>query len=236
MRVLAPTLCGIALCLSTVALSAQAPAPAPATSTAPAAPTTPSSPSSLVQPALDAVYQTVGSLKTEKWKGGSVRGEAISNINSIRHDLDSTLPDLLKEADANPTSASKMIPALRNINALYDVVLRVFEASRVVASSEQAGQLQVATENLEKARRALTDRVQDTAAAQEKQVVTLQASLRSQPAPVCPVVQPPAPPPPTPAKKTVHRRAKPAAKPDAKPAAKPAPGSPATQPATKPQN
>jgi hypothetical protein len=186
----------------------------------------------LLQPALDSVQQTVGGLKLDKWKGGSVRAEATASIGSIQQDIQSTLPPLLKQADAAPSKVTGMLPVLRNLDALYEVLAHVYDAARVAAPGEQVDQLQQAAVGLDKARHAFVDRLQSSAERQEKQVVDLQASLKAQPAPVCPVAPPPVETKPaaTTAHKTVRKKPKP-------PAAKPAtPGTaPATtQPAAKP--
>jgi hypothetical protein len=177
------------------AQSQSAPAPAPAIT-----------PSSLIQPSLDTLSQTVGALKVEKWKGGSVRTEAGTNIASIQKDLQTTLPGLLKEADAASGSMSKVLPVSRNFDALYDVVLRVVDGASVAAPGEQLAQLQQALISLSKARHAMDDRIADMAAAQEKHLGTLQAALKAQPAPVCPAVAAPVCPATTPAKKKVVKK------------------------------
>jgi hypothetical protein len=203
-------------------------AAAPAASTA-AAPAEASGPSGLVKAALDTVDQTVGSLKMDKWKGGSVKTEASGNISSIQHDLHETLPGLLAAADAAPNSVSKLLPASGNIDALYDVLLRVFDAARVSAPGDQAAQLQAALSSLEKARHALDNRVQEAAAAQEKQLTDMRAKLQAQATPMCPAVPAaPACPAPAPAKKTTKKKAKPPATTPATP--------PTNPPATTPKN
>jgi len=174
--------------------------PTTAAAPKPNAPAGQVTPSGLLQPALETLGQAVGSVKLEKWKGGSVRQEAGPNLASIQKDLESTLPSLMKDADAAAGTMSKVMPVSRNVDALYDVVLRVFDAARVAAPVDQVNQLQDAMAGLEKARKALDERLLDLAAAQEKQVVDLQAALKTQAtpapqpvaaAPVCPVVTPP---------------------------------------------
>ena len=217
----------------------QAPAPASPPTSAPAKPATaaqaaPTAPSALLKPSLDQLLQTLGGLKLDKWKGGSVRTEAAANIASIQQDLQSTLPGLLATADAAPGTVSKVLPAFRNVDAVYDVVLRVFVAAKVSAPADQIAQLQQAMGDLDKSRRALGDRVQEMSVAQEKQVVDLQASLKTLPAPVCPVTPPAPAPAPTPAKKPVAKKKKPATT-TPKPAAS-QPSETTPPPATKPQN
>jgi len=199
---------------------------------------TPVAPSDILQHSLDEVRQTVGDLKLDKWKKGSVRDEAENNINAIQRYMQGTLPALMKEGDAAPGTLSKVLPISRNVDALYNVLVHVEEASRVSAPGDQVGQLQQALAGLEKARVAFGNQLQQTAAVQEKQMVELHTTVQTQaaslkaaaatppPAPKCPA-------PPAPAKKkkipvkstTTPSTATP------NPTAKPAAGTPANPPA-----
>ncbi len=200
--------------------AAQAPA-----ASAPAAPAGAGTPSSLLQPALGSLQTTVASLRTDKWKSGTVRTEAAANINSIQKDIVETLPPLLSAADSAPDANSKMLPVSRNIDALYAVLLRVWDGARTAGSPDQVAQLQQAMTSLESARHALINRMEDVAEAQEKQIGTLQSTLKAQAAAVAampaPVAQPCTPPPP--AKKVVKKKPKPAAAATPTPAAAPKP-------------
>lgn len=216
--------------VSISSLIAQAPAAgAPQRYTLPA-PVSPSV-SSLLQPSLDAVRRTLDSLRVDKWKKGSIRDEANQNIDAIQRDLQTNMPSLLRDADAAPASVSKTLPLLVHVNAIYDVLLRVVEASRVIAPDEQAAQLQQSLTGLSSARLAFSNRIQGSADAQEKQLVDLRAALqtevaRRQAAPVPAAV--PCVPPPT------HRTTKKTAKPSPKkPATTTTP--PASSPAKPPQ-
>jgi hypothetical protein len=153
--------------------TAKPPTPAP---TAPVQ-AAPSKISSQLQPALDTVQQTVASIKTDKWKKGTVRDEADANLNSIQRDLAENVPPLLATADAAPASVSSALPVVRHIDALYDVLLRIYEAARVSAPPEQIAQLQQSMTTLDKARHAFNDRIQEAVSAQEKRVGTLQNQL-----------------------------------------------------------
>jgi hypothetical protein len=206
--------------------------PAASSASAPATPFTPSTPSDILRRALGEVQQTIAGVKLEKWKRGTVRDEAETNVNAIQRDLQGTLPALIKDADTAPGTLSKVLPVARNVDALYDVMVHVFEAARVSAPGEQIGQLQSAMDDLEKARVTLGLQLQQTAAVQEKQIVDLRTTVQAQavslkaastppPAPKCPA-------PPAPAKKRI-----PAKKSTTTPGttAKPAAGTPATKPA-----
>jgi hypothetical protein len=167
----------------------------------PASPAQPStnearSPSAIMQPALNTLQQTLSGLRTDKWKMSSaLRQTNEANINSIEHDLDNALPQLLATADGAPNSAAQMLPAYRNTEALYDVLLRVAEAANFSAPPQQAAALQQARATLEDARRAFADRLQSAAVARDQQVHTLEATMHAtKPAPA-PIVRPcPTPP------------------------------------------
>lgn len=160
-------------------------AQAPARSTAPAQ-TNVSTPAALtpvtamMQPALGAVQRTLNGVRLEKWKKGNVRDEASQNIGQIQRDIQETLPTLMRTADAAPGTLSTMLPVSRNVAALYDVLLRVVEASRVSAPDDQVEQLQQALVSLGNARLALGNQMQSSAEAMEKQVADLRATMRQQ--------------------------------------------------------
>ena len=128
--------------------TAQAPAP-----TAPAL--APEPPSTLVKPALDQLDQTITALRFDRWKKGSIRDEASQDSDSISNNLHRSLPPLLLAADAAPTANSKLVPAFQNVDAVYDVLLRVYSAARVVGQPEDVDSLQKALTSLSQSRRAI---------------------------------------------------------------------------------
>jgi hypothetical protein len=145
-------------------------------------------PSETLRPALEVVRQAIAGTNVDRWRGSSaVRDEAEANLQSIQRDVQTTLPTLLAAADAAPNSAAKTLPAYRNVEALYDVLLRLEAAGQLAAPREQASALQQAVNQLNDGRRALGDQLQQDAEGQEGQVVRLQAALKA--------VPPPAPPP-----------------------------------------
>lgn len=203
-------------CAAEAAQSPAQPAPTPVASPAPVAPST------LLKPALDNVRQTMGALKLEKWKKGDIRDGAGTNVAAIQRDVQDKLPPLLQGADAAPGTISNVLPLYRNIDALYDVVLRVLEASRVSAPADQIVQLQQTLTTLGDARRALDGHLQESATALEKQVSDLRSTLKAQSATRCAVPPPPVTP------------KCPAPAPTRKPRKKTPPPATATKPATPP--
>src|SRR6185437_920697 len=175
MRILSSTLFLIAACWPCISLAAQSPASPP-----PATPQTSEVPSVILQPALDTLRQTLETLRPDKWKTSSaVRDETSANISSIRRDLDTTLPALLATADKAPNSVTQTLPAFRNIEALYDVLLRVSEVGAIFAPGQQGMALEQARASLEDARHTLGDRLQSAAVSQDQQLRQVQAALHS---------------------------------------------------------
>ena len=156
--------------------AASAPATAQPSGSTPA----PAPPSTLLQPALHDVEDTLNSLKFDRWKKGSVRDEATSNANAILGDLKAKVPPLVAQADSANGAISQSIPLVKHLDALYDVLLRVEEASRVSAPGDQIDQLESTLTKFERARIALYDAMQQKATGQEKQVTDLQAAIKAQ--------------------------------------------------------
>jgi hypothetical protein len=177
--------------------------------------------SSIVQPALADVQRTVTSLNTARWKApNEVKAAADRNVSSIQRDIVDTLPNLLTQADGATGSVPPAFAVYRNIDALYDVLLRVNQTAFLAAPDSEASAVASALDQLEAARRQLGDTIVASAQDREAQIVKLQAAVKAAEA---------APPPP-PAKTAVvddGPAATPAVKKKKKPAAKPAPKPPA---------
>jgi hypothetical protein len=218
---------------SSASASTPAPAPPPAAAPAPPLPTY----TDLLKPSLSGLYGTLSDLRIEKWKGGSVRAEAEHDTASIVDDLNEKVPGLLKDADAEPTRVNAALALARNFAAVYDVSLRVLDASRIAAPADQAAKIQDALNSLAAANRALYDRLEQTAAAQEKHIGDLETRLKAQQEAALHPVEVTAPPPvcPAPVKKAVVKR-KPAAKPAQKPQQSSSSSSSPQNSGQKPQN
>lgn len=176
-------------------------------------------PSALLRPAMDSIQQALTTARPEKWKvSNDTSQQTQANLSSIQTDLRTTLPSLLDTADQSPNSAVQMLPAYRNVEALYDVLLRVAQVATLSAPAQQIVALQEAVEALEKSRRSLGDSIQSSALHQEQQNRDLQARLQTlQAAP------PPAPAPVACVPSSLPVKRKPRAKAAPKPAAPAAP-------------
>lgn len=208
----------------------------PATGTSNEAPA--ATPSSLVRPALSNAQAVTAGLNVRKWKApGSVRSSVQEDVNSIQRDLGSTLPSLLATADAAPASVPPTFAVYRNIDALYDVLLRVAQTADLAAPEGEARSLADSLQQLESARSALGQSILSTSQHHEAEIVALQSQIRlARTAPVVAhrnenVVDD------GPGKSREARRRKPVhkavhKKPEAHPATKPTAGTPAQPPAS----
>ena len=159
---------GLAACLQ-----AQQPAP-----TVPAPPAIPSS--SIVQPVLTEVQRSISALNIPRWKApGEVKNAAQQNTASIQRDLADTLPGLLSKADATPTAVPPAFAVYRNIDALYDVLLRVSQTASLAAPQTEADGLFSSLSKLESARSQLGDAILNASQQREDQVVKLEAAVRA---------------------------------------------------------
>jgi hypothetical protein len=154
---------------------------------------------------MQTLQQALAIAHPEKWKAPSaITTESVTDIGSLQRDLEQTLPPLVTTSDANPNSVSQLLPTYRNVEALYDVLVRVTQTSVLAAPPQQSTAFQQATVTLQQARRDFGDLLTADAQSQDRRVHDAQtrlASLQSAPpppAPVCPT--------PPPVKKTTPRK------------------------------
>jgi hypothetical protein len=126
---------------------------------------------------LDHIAQTLAGLNVSRWKApGEVRSVTQRDIDSIQRDLSATLPPLLTRANTPPPSVASYFAVYRNIDALYDVLLRVSETATLAGPQNDASSLQAALASLEAARRDLGDEIAQTAGGQERELVGLRVA------------------------------------------------------------
>lgn len=148
----------------------------PAPNVQPAAPI----PSAILQPALSNVQGVTSALDISRWKApGSVREASQQDVNSIQRDLGNTLPSLLAQADSAPDSVPLSFAVYRNLDALYDVLLRVSETADLAAPEEEADSVAASLRKLETARAALGDAILHASQRHEAQIVALQSEIRA---------------------------------------------------------
>lgn len=174
LQVLTPLLAAACLSAAPMAASAQAP------------PTTPAivPPSTLVQNALSNVQSTTSGLNIARWKAPrDMRKAAQQNVNSIQSDLGVQMPQLIARADGAPSSVPHSFDLYRNIDALYDVLLRVSRTADAGAPRPEAEAVAASLEQLEQARAALANQILQVARAHEARLATLERAATTAPSP-----------------------------------------------------
>jgi hypothetical protein len=162
---------------------------APARAQAPAAPTP--SPLANLRPALANVQTAIGSINIARWKApNDIRGNSQQDVASMQRDLSTTLPDLVTKAEAagsGPGALSPTFAVFRNIDALYDVLLRVSQTAALTGSSSDANLLEEARAGLEDGRGKLGAWLLQAIGAQDAQIAHPQpAAAAPAPAPAAP--------------------------------------------------
>ncbi|HEY6448693.1 MAG TPA: hypothetical protein VIY53_19720 [Acidobacteriaceae bacterium] len=141
------------------------------------APTAPSTVSATVRPALSQVAQTLDGINVKRWKAPNpVRDSIDGDVSSIQRDLSGTLAGLLQQADAAPTSVPAAFSVYRNVDALYDTLLRVVETAELAAPENEEAQLETALKTLENARSSLGDAILSGSEREQAEVIQLRTA------------------------------------------------------------
>jgi len=146
-------------------------------------------------------------LRIEKWKtdAGNKR-QTQANVDSIRRNLQSALPDILAQVSASPEELAASFKLYRNLDALYDVFGSVVENTGAFGSKNEFQSLSNDMNGLESARRAMGERLQKLASAKEDEIARLRAQVKTLSAAI----------PPPPPKKIIVDDNEPPTKPPAK--------------------
>jgi hypothetical protein len=94
----------------------------------------------------------------------------------MQRDVTGTLPGLINAALADPAKVSPAFSVYRNVDALYDVLLRVSETAQLAGASRDAALLEDQRATLEDSRTKLGAALLQSAQAQDAEVVHLRAT------------------------------------------------------------
>jgi hypothetical protein len=139
-----------------------------------------------LRPALANVQTAITNLNVAHWKApNDIRATTQQDINSMQRDLNTTLPPLIDQAaSASSSGPGALAPAFavfRNLDALYDVLLRITETAGLAGSAADASNLEDARAGLEDGRGKLGAWLLQAIGAQDAQVVRLQATATARP-------------------------------------------------------
>ncbi len=137
-------------------------------------------PCDIVRPSADAVAAAVNAVDIKHWKlSRDKKEEMLGDVDSIQRDLVDTLPVLIQQAKATPRALAPEWAVMQNVDALYDVLVRVTTTASLSAQSGEAGQLLDAENQLGLTRKSLTDQLVAAAGSQDSTLAMLQMKLAS---------------------------------------------------------
>jgi hypothetical protein len=131
-----------------------------------------------LRPALEQVGHSVSQIQIDHWKvSKSWKDQLQSDADSITNDLSHQLPELLQQAQATPTALDAQLRLMQNVDALYDVLVRLTLAADMTDKETHAALLDSALQRLEAARKTATAALVSAAAQQHQQLTQLQAQV-----------------------------------------------------------
>lgn len=126
------------------------------------------------------ISQSLDATRPTKWKVKADEHDTdLRNFASIQKDMDQVLPGLLTTAQASPKSVASGLAVYRNLNALYDVMVRLEQTAEIAGRDDLPG-LQDALTRLETVRGDLAEKLTALSAQQEAVVAHAQRVLAEQ--------------------------------------------------------
>lgn len=138
-----------------------------------------------LRPALANVQTTIANLSVAHWKASNATRSAVQeDVTSMQRDLNATLPGLMAQVEAGgPAVLTPSFALFRNLDALYDVLLRVTETAALAGSPADASSLEDTRAGLEDARAKLGSWLLQSIGTQDAEVARLRATAAPRPAP-----------------------------------------------------
>lgn len=131
-----------------------------------------------LRPALAQVGSSVGQIHIDRWKlSRNWKAQLQSDADSIQQDLSHQLPALFEQAQASPTALDAQMRVMQNVDALYDVMVRLTMAANLTEKKTDAAMLDNALQRLESARKAASGQMLQAASLQGQQIVHLRMQV-----------------------------------------------------------
>lgn len=128
--------------------------------------------------AIAHLRRALDSVNVSKWKApGDVRRTTAGDVDSMQRDISDTLPGLINTALGDPSKISPAFSVYRNVDALYDVLLRVSETAQLAGASRDAAALEEQRALLENSRSQLGAALLQSSQAQDAEVLRLRTAI-----------------------------------------------------------
>jgi hypothetical protein len=157
-----------------------------------APPTNPSSAASSETPATISIEETLrgplaqlsaalDQVQIDHWKLSRQGKDLFGNdAKSIQRDLQTTLPGLFEAARQSPSALGPKWAAMHNVNALYDVLVRVVTAAELSGGKKDAAILSNASAQLETARNSVANQLLQASSAQDREMAALASKTKAE--------------------------------------------------------
>ena len=119
-------------------------------------------------------------LRIEHWKtDGATKRQSLSNVDSVQRNLQGALPEIIAQLRSAPESVPATFKLYRNLDALYDVLGSVVEATGAFGSKDDLQSLSNDLNSFEAIRRQLGQRIDTLATAKESEITRLRTALKT---------------------------------------------------------
>jgi len=119
-------------------------------------------------------------LRIEKWKtDANTKRNSQADVESLQRNLQQALPEIVGRLRNSPESLTETFKLYRNLDALYDVLGSAVESAGAFGSRDEFQSLQNDFGGLERARRAVADRVENLAGSKEGELARLRTELQN---------------------------------------------------------
>lgn len=129
-----------------------------------------------LRPALSQVGPTLHQVQISHWKVSRAwKSQLMSDADSIQQDLNTTLPTLLQTAQQTPTALEPQLAVMQNVNALYDVLVRITAVADIAGGPGDAAALDSTVQHLEQASKSASTQLLQAATLRDHDLTKLQA-------------------------------------------------------------
>ena len=119
-------------------------------------------------------------LRIERWKtDGATKKQSLVNVDSIQRNLTGALPEIMGQLRNAPEDVPSTFKLYRNLDALYDVLGSVVEATGAFGSKDDLQALSNDLNSFESTRRQLGERIDTLATSKEAELVRLRTDLKT---------------------------------------------------------
>jgi hypothetical protein len=121
-------------------------------------------------------------LHCDKWKADSTsRQQAQENASALRRNLENAVPELVKQMRTEPASMTANFKLYRDLDALYEAMSSLAESAGAFAAADQYSPLAEDSEQLDRIRHQLAERVELLSTSDDTELHRLRAQMAAAP-------------------------------------------------------